>query len=109
MIYKWIVQGAKNNRCVQSSTCDVSNVTFSGTISSILSTNCYGCHAGNFPSGGIDLTSYADASAVAKDGRLHGAVNHLQGYEPMPQNTSRLDDCTINKIEKWISDGAPNN
>ena len=38
MINKWISQGAKNNSCGES--CDTTQFTYSGTISSIIQINC---------------------------------------------------------------------
>lgn len=106
MIYTWIMQGAKNNSC--SGDCDTSNVTFSGVIFPIIQNNCLGCHSGSFPSGGIDLSAYNGVQQVALDGRLFGAVNHLEGFTPMPQGGT-LQDCEIDQLNIWINAGAPNN
>jgi len=29
-------------------------------------------------------------------------------YSPMPKNSNKVDDCTLNKIQIWINNGYPN-
>jgi len=107
LIKKWIDQGAKNNSC---SNCDTTaEMKYSLQISSILQTNCVGCHSGASPSGNIDLSNYTNVSMVVSDGRLVKSINHITGVSPMPKNGNKLSDCTIYKIEKWIQNGAENN
>ena len=108
VIAKWILQGAKNNSC-QSSSCDSTNVTYGVTIRSIVSAKCQGCHSGTAASAGYDFSQYAVLKARVNDGKLWGAINHLAGYSPMPKNGTKLSDCEINQIRKWIDMGAPNN
>jgi hypothetical protein len=108
IIYKWIQQGAKDLTCT--SGCDTSAaVTFSASISPILTAKCTGCHGGTNPQAGINLSSYAGVKAKVNDGRLWGAINHLAGFSPMPKNGSKLSDCEIAKIKKWMDAGSPNN
>ncbi|HVF81373.1 MAG TPA: c-type cytochrome domain-containing protein [Flavisolibacter sp.] len=108
IIFKWISQGAKNNSC-QSSVCDSTNVTFSGTIRSIMNNKCLGCHSSSAPQGGINYTAYAGVKAKVDDGRLWGAINHLPGFSPMPKGGAKLSDCEIAQFKKWVDAGAPNN
>ncbi len=90
--------------------CDTVNVTYSGTVSSIITTyNCTSCHVGNNPSGGFRLDSYTGVKAKVTDNRLWGAINHLPGFAPMPQGQNKMNQCDINKIKAWIDAGAPNN
>lgn len=107
IIAKWINQGAHNNACTET-TCDTLNVTFSGTIMPIVQTNCTGCHSGASPGGGINLTGYSGVEAIASTGQLLGVVKHLAGYRPMPPS-GQLSDCQISQINKWITNGKPNN
>jgi cytochrome c5 len=109
LLSKWINQGALNNSCTETS-CDTSAVTYSGVISSILQTNCTGCHSGSAPSGGgVDLTSYAHVLAQVNTGKLWGDVKHLSGYNAMPLGGGSLSACELSKINSWIKAGAPNN
>ncbi|MFL5774218.1 MAG: c-type cytochrome domain-containing protein [Flavisolibacter sp.] len=108
MIRKWIVQGAKNNSC-ENSGCDISNITYSGAIRTIISGKCQGCHSSTAAAGGYDYTTYSGVKARVDDGKLWGAVNHISGYSPMPKNGNMLSDCELKQIKKWIDAGAPNN
>lgn len=107
IINKWIMQGAKNNSC-QPSSCDTTNVTYSVTIKNIVTNKCQGCHSGTAASGGIDLSTYAGVKAKVTDGRLWGAVNHMPGFSPMPKGGTKLSDCELTQIKKWIDAGAIN-
>ncbi len=94
--------------------CDLTNVTFSGTVVNILSSDCTSCHSASNPSGGIRLDDYASVKAQASiaagtSGSLMGAISHTAGNSPMPKNGSKLSDCKISQINKWIQNGMPNN
>lgn len=93
----------------QGTSCDTLNVTYSGTISNIMVNNCNGCHNSISPSAGIVTDNYDDLKVYVDNGRFWGAVSHAQGFSPMPQNAPKLSDCNLEKIKKWLDDGAPNN
>jgi len=84
--------------------CDTSDVTYPGTVYLILDQYCISCHSGANPTGGLDFTDYSQVAFVAENGALMGAIKHLQGYSPMPQNSNPLDSCRIRQIEIWIRD-----
>jgi mono/diheme cytochrome c family protein len=84
--------------------CDTANVTYSGTVYPILDQYCIFCHNGDTASGGLNFTDYNQLAFVAENGALLGAIKHLQGYSPMPQNSDQLDSCKIRQIEIWIRD-----
>lgn len=106
-VYKWIMQGAKNNSC--SGRCDSAVFTFSGAIRPLLNAQCAGCHSGSSAQGGIDLSTYAAVKGRVNDGKLWGSVNHLPGFSAMPKNGAKLPDCQIGQLQKWMAAGAPNN
>ena len=106
IIYKWILQGANNNAC---NDCDSSTFTYSGALVPIINTHCKGCHNPSFISGGLDLTTYASVRAIALNGKLMGSVDHLPGFPAMPKGGTKLSDCKITQIRKWIAAGSPNN
>jgi len=103
---QWITQGALNNTCRGG--CDTATFTYSGAVSSIMSTYCVGCHNANSLGGGIDLSTYAGVVSAAT-GKLMGAVNQLSGYYAMPLGGTKLSDCQITQIQKWINAGKTNN
>jgi len=108
IIFKWIMQGAKNNSC-QPTACDSSNVTFNGSIKPIINNKCLGCHSSAAPQGNINYSTYAGVKAKVDDGRLWGAINHLPGFSALPKNGNKLSECEITQFRKWIAAGAPNN
>jgi hypothetical protein len=105
IIALWINQGALYNECIGD--CDTTVVTYSGSIAPLLSANCIGCHSGTSPSGGVDLSSYANVVVAVENGTLYGAVNQDIGYVSMPPGT-KLSDCKIDLIRIWIENGYPN-
>jgi len=109
IVKKWIEQGAKELTCNEGSICDDSNVTYSKTVAPILAKSCNGCHNPNFISGGVISSTYSGASAIASSGLLAGTISHAVGFKPMPKAGAKLSSCNIKLINKWISDGAPNN
>ena len=122
LIKRWIDEGAKNTACGTGSgggtggggtgggsTCNLTNITYSGTVKPVIDAKCVSCHSGTNPAGGLNYTTHAGLAAVATNGRLVGAINHAAGFEPMPRNAAKLDDCTIQQITKWVNEGAPNN
>ena len=107
LIYQWIQQGAQNNSC--ENTCDTSNVTYSGIITSIMQNSCTGCHSGSTPDGQIDLTTYSGVAATALNGTLYGSVNHATSYSAMPKGGNKLSTCQLDQIRIWVNAGAQNN
>ncbi len=110
LIAQWILQGAENLTCdPNAGGCDTEDVSFSQFIQPTIEHNCQGCHSGNPPSGGINLTGYASIREEALNGNLYQVINHQTGYEAMPQGADKLSQCTIDKIASWIDAGAVNN
>ncbi len=90
--------------------CDTAAVTFSGTVNAILQTNgCKNCHSAASGSGGVILDSHAEVKKHADNGRLMGSITHASGFKPMPLGGTKLSDCDIAKVKKWIDNGTPNN
>ena len=104
--YNWIMQGAKNNAC---NDCDTAVITYSGATGPIITTFCKGCHNPASLGGNIDLSTYANVKAVAANGKLMGSVTHATGFVAMPQGATKLSDCRIQQIQKWIAAGMLNN
>ena len=89
--------------------CDTSQVTYSKDVWPVISARCTGCHSGAAPLGNIALENYNDVVASANSGKLLGSIRHDAGYFPMPKDGTKLNNCDIAKIEKWVKNGAPNN
>lgn len=90
--------------------CDTLNVTYSGTVLPIIQQNCYECHSNaNVGISQIPLEGYAFISVKVNDGQLIQAIRHTGEVTPMPKDRPSLSECDILKIEKWVSEGAPDN
>ncbi len=107
LLQKWINQGAKNNNCTGG--CDTSNYTYTAAIKVMIDNKCLGCHNTSNPGGNIDLSTYMGVKAVAQNGKLYGSIVQAAGYSPMPKGTTKLSDCEIIQVQKWITAGALNN
>ena len=95
---------------IYSSSCDTTNVTFTGTIVPILSSNCLGCHSNATAAGAgnnIRLENYADV--VAKQPNITGSIKHTGTYSPMPKNGGNIKSCSITQFDIWVRIGMPNN
>ncbi|MEZ4776699.1 MAG: hypothetical protein R3D00_26220 [Bacteroidia bacterium] len=90
-------------------TCDTTNVTYSAIVQPLLQNRCYVCHDAVSKSGNIALDTYNDVLKMVNNGKLWGAINHDQGYVPMPDGEPKLSACTLDKIKSWINAGASNN
>ena len=94
-------------------TCDTTTVTFAADIEPIISANCAisgGCHdaAGAATTSGYNFVGYSDDLVnQASIGKLVSDIEHTTN--PMPQNAPKLSDCDINKIIRWVNQGAQNN
>lgn len=79
--------------------------TYTADASVIINANCAvsGCHVSGAPVGSLE--GYADAKAFAGFGRMLPAINHENGYSPMPKNQSKLSDADIAVMTKWVEDG----
>ncbi len=79
--------------------------TYTADIKAIMTANCAlsGCHNSS-AAGGYNFTTYSVCKS-AKD-KIVGAVQHLSGYQAMPQGSSKLDDATVKKITCWVQNGC---
>lgn len=92
--------------------CDTTVVTFAATVGPILKDKCAtsGCHDAATKESGYDYSSYnATWTANTTNGKLIGTITHNPNFVPMPYNLQKMDDCSINKIVRWVHLGALNN
>ncbi len=95
-----------------------SNLSFGKDIYPIFQVKCMYCHNATDPAGGLDLTSYAAATAdfniiFPGEPELSGIVWAIEGRAgvtamPLPGYPS-LKPFHITAIKKWIEEGAKNN
>ena len=94
--------------------CASLNVSYNNEILPILESFCYTCHnLANAPvlGDGINLEGHFNFSNYAENftTKLLGSLKWNGEGSNMPENGSKLDNCTINKIEVWIEEGRLNN
>jgi hypothetical protein len=90
--------------------CDTTAVTYSGTVSPIITTNCLdqGCHTAGHPDGGYSFDSHDNFILTIPDNRLLNAIGYKAGGSKNMPPSARMGDCEINKIKAWINKGAKN-
>ena len=89
--------------------CNTEEISYEREVRPILANNCLVCHSAAANLGNITLQSHEDIIPYIQNGSLLGSIRHDSGFIPMPENTSRIDNCSISQIESWIEAGAPNN
>lgn len=88
--------------------CDTTTVTYAADIKPLLDSKCNtsGCHNGS-GSTSKNFTTYAGIQPHIP--RLLGSVNWTPGFQAMPQGLPKLSPCEINKMTRWVNQGALNN
>ncbi len=107
LLRRWIETGAVDSGACYS-ICDSNNFTYRGGIAPMMQKYCTGCHNSTSAPGG-SLTDYASVKNAAVDGRLLGDIQHLAGYNAMPQGGLQLSACQVAQVKKWVAAGAQNN
>jgi hypothetical protein len=108
LIRQWIATGAIDSGACTTSNCDTTLFTYSGVVAPLMQTYCVGCHSSAASAGG-SLADYNDVATAAKNGAMIGDIEHLPGYNAMPQGGNMLETCQIKQIKEWVAAGALNN
>lgn len=106
-IKNWIKMGAPNSS--NCNPCDTSKYTYSAIVKPIVDKWCVGCHTANNAGGGHDLSTYAGTKQSISTGKFLGSINHTSGFSQMPKGASKLSECELSAINKWVNSGALNN
>ncbi|OSZ79092.1 hypothetical protein CAP35_12825 [Chitinophagaceae bacterium IBVUCB1] len=90
--------------------CDTTTSTFSSNVLPVMQQKCAtsGCHATTLPTG-YNLSNYEGVKTAVTEGKLLGSIRHQSGFSAMPKGSAKLDDCSINKIARWVNLGMLNN
>jgi len=90
--------------------CDTTTITYSKDIIPIMAGKCNtaGCH-NNAAATGYDFTTREGILVAINNGRLKGSISWESGYSSMPKGLPKLAQCDIDKITRWINQGAPDN
>jgi hypothetical protein len=93
----------------KSNACDISDVSYMNDVQAIFNNyGCTSCHNNLNTQGGVNMEGYDQTKIWIDNGRLLRSIKHLDA-SPMPKDQPKMDSCSINKIEAWITNGAPNN
>ncbi len=87
--------------------CDVTSVTFSGTIKPLIQTRCAlpGCHVTGATS--PDLAVDQNIKTIGDDGRLKARV--IDRIPPAMPPSGPLPGCELLQLQAWLDAGAPIN
>lgn len=107
IIREWINQGAENTTC--GAPCDSTATSFSTDIFPLLQNHCVGCHNSTRSDGNVNLENYGRVIPYVQNGSLLGTIKHDALYPVMPPSGSKLSDCRIAQVRKWIEEGAKDN
>lgn len=91
--------------------CDsAAEVSYAQDIAPLMDLRCNGCHSGSAPIADLDLNTYETVAMYATTGILDQRVS-LPESDPlfMPKNGAPLDECDLQKLQRWTDSGAPNN
>lgn len=93
--------------------CGLKSVSYQKIIAPIITNNCVSsvCHNNGSAPRGIGLDGHFQLSSFVKNDstRFFGAIRQIGFYAYMPLGRPKLDSCSIQKLETWIRQGAPNN
>ena len=85
--------------------CDTTIVTYTKSIAPVFSGYCNSCHSGSAAQLNIVTDNYK--SVVNAIDRISGAINHKNGFKPMPYPAGSLSDCDLSKFNIWVRKGMP--
>jgi hypothetical protein len=95
-------------------TCDTTvTISFKNDIQPILQNSCgsnNSCHQIGGTGGIVELQDYAGVKAIAANGKLISSIIWDGNASQMPSgSSSKISDCYIGKIQKWVNENYPDN
>ena len=94
---------------VDTAECNGSAPTYTSDIKAILDASCAksGCHDPITKQNGYDFSTYATAKPISQMEVFLGAVQHKDGYTPMPDDGPKLSNDKIMLLTCWVQNGSP--
>ena len=102
----------KESELYPSTTCgDTTNVTYSQSISPIMTANCNVCHSTALATNGVVTDNYKSLKYYGNNGMLWVDVNWEGAAQThMPSGSlTKLSTCDLVKIKKWVDAQCPDN
>ena len=87
--------------------CETNSPSFSDCVLPIFEESCVECHFNNNSDGIMPLTNYDEIQDKVVNGSVIESIKRSDDF--MPKNGDRLSTEQILIIEKWYSNGTPNN
>lgn len=89
--------------------CATTAPTYTVIVKPILDAKCAtsGCHNASSAKDGIDLSTYELCKTESQKDRFRGCIQHITGYEAMPEGGAKLDETTVQIISCWVQNGSP--
>lgn len=83
--------------------------TYTADIKPILDASCAksGCHDAATAQEGVNLSTFASASAVSQEARFLGVIQHKNGYPKMPDDGQQLPASQVELLTCWVQAGSP--
>jgi len=69
----------------------------------------FGCNSCHTTQSSIQLETHSQVLVYVNNKLLVESIEHINGARPMPEGSGKMDQCSIDKIKKWIEEGAKNN
>lgn len=91
--------------------CITGEVSYSQYIRPVVQSTCLTCHSAAVAGSSgrsVNLEGHTNLQQWALNGQLMKSIRH-SGAPAMPQGGPKLDDCTIEHFQAWVTAGAPNN
>lgn len=86
------------------------SISYNGTVKAIIDSNCLACHSNPTTNGApFPLVTYDQVLVRAQNGQLLRSISRQTGEAVAMPPSGRLPQNTINTIEQWINQGAPEN
>jgi hypothetical protein len=87
----------------------IAAATYTNDIKPILDASCAtsGCHSASKKAAGYDFSTYTGVKEHVGHNAFMGSMQHLSGYNSMPQGSPKLSDSILQKISCWITAGSP--
>jgi hypothetical protein len=87
----------KKAASISANACD--SIKYSNGVKFLIDNACISCHSGPFGSGGVDLTTYANASMFASDvkRRITNTTNPMPPFGLLPQAKVVSIICGVDK------------
>ena len=104
-----VVLSACGKEDIDTEDCTGTAPTYTSDIKAILDASCAksGCHDPITKQNGYDFSTYATAEPISQMDVFLGAVQHKDGYTPMPKDGGKLSSDKIKLLTCWVQNGSP--